>query len=111
MAVIGFTLSIFSGSLIAGKVGEVVLDYQITESGVDQESDDFIGNDYISIWDNDYTTDITLDDLVGEYNVSISPLIIAEIYIVGLGIVLVSTFIPSMMIMRFNPKKILMNQN
>ena len=32
-------------------------------------------------------------------------------FVVGLGIVLVSTIIPSMMIMRFNPKRILMNQN
>ena len=111
VAVIGFTLSIFSGSLVAGKVGEVVLDYQITESGVAEENDYMIGYPSTSIWDTDYTTDITLDDLVGEYSVSISPLIIAEIYVVGLGIVLVSTLIPSLMIMRFNPKKILMNQN
>ncbi|MBQ1810102.1 MAG: ABC transporter permease, partial [Erysipelotrichaceae bacterium] len=67
--------------------------------------------DYNNIWDTDYSSDVTLDDLVSEYNVSVSPLIIAEIYVVGLGIVLVSTIIPSMMIMRFNPKRILMNQN
>ena len=56
-------------------------------------------------------SDVTLDDIVSEYRVSISPLIIGEIYIVGLGIVLVSTIIPSLMIMRYNPKQILMNQN
>lgn len=110
VAIIGFTLSIATGSLVAGKIGETVLDYQITTSGVAEQDDYYIGT-YTSIWDTDYATDVTLDDLVDEYNVSISPLIIAEIYVVGLGIVLVSILIPSMMIMRFNPKKILMNQN
>lgn len=110
VAVLGFTLSVASGSIIANKVGQKVLEYQIQESDLNNDEYDY-GYDYYSIWDSDYTTDVTLDDLVGEYNVSISPLIIAEIYVLGLGIVFVSIIIPSMMIMRFNPKKILMNQN
>ncbi|MCR4951932.1 MAG: FtsX-like permease family protein [Solobacterium sp.] len=110
VAILGFTLSIVSGSVIANKVGQTVLDYQIASSGVN-EGEDYDYYDYNNIWDTDYSSDVTLDDLVSEYNVSVSPLIIAEIYVVGLGIVLVSTIIPSMMIMRFNPKRILMNQN
>ena len=31
--------------------------------------------------------------------------------LLGLGIVFISVIIPSFMIMRYNPKKILMNQN
>ena len=110
VAILGFTLSIVSGSMIANKVGQTVLNYQIASSGVN-ETDDYDYYDYTSIWDTDYTSDVTLDDLVSEYNVTVSPLIIGEIYVVGLGIVLISTIIPSMMIMRFNPKRILMNQN
>jgi len=109
VAILGFSLAIVSGSMVANKVGRTVLDYQIVSSGVEDEEDDFYY--YESIWDDNYNTQITLDDLVEEYDVSISPKIIAEIYVVGLGIVLISTIIPSMMIMRFNPKKILMNQN
>ena len=109
VAVLGFTLSIVSGSLIANKVGATVLDYQIAASDVTEENDRY--NHYESIWDTNYTTDVSLEDLVSEYNVSISPVIIGEIYVVGLGIVLISILIPSMMIMRFNPKRILMNQN
>lgn len=112
VAIIGFTLSIISGSLIANKVGATVLEYQIQESDVNENEDDFYYNDdYINIWSSDYTSKVTIDDLVSEYSVQISPLIIAEIYILGLAIVLISILIPSMMIMRFNPKKILMNQN
>ena len=110
VALLGFTLSIGTGSLLANKVGQTVLQYQISSSGLDEEDN---SNDYYfgDIYNNDYTSEVSLDDIVSNYNVSISPLIIAEIYIVGLIIVLISILIPSMMIMRFNPKKILMNQN
>ena len=109
VAVIGFTLSVVSGSLIAKRIGNTVLEYQISNSDVNEE--DQFNYNYQSIWNNDYSTDITIDDLISEYEVSISPLIIAEIYVLGLGIVLISVIIPSFMIMRYNPKKILMNQN
>ncbi len=113
VALLGFTLSIGTGSLIANKVGQTVLEYQISSSGLNDEDDSNGGifSDVSSIWNESYTTEISLDDIVSNYSVSISPLIIAEIYIVGLGIVLISILIPSMMIMRFNPKKILLNQN
>ena len=110
VAVLGFTLSIGTGSLIANKVGQTVLEYQITSSGLNEDEED---SDYYfsAIWNEDYNTEITLEDIVSNYNVSVSPFIILEIYVVGIGIVFVSTIIPMMMIMRFNPKKILMNQN
>lgn len=109
VAIIGFTLAVGSGSLIANKIGATVLDYQIQSDELDNDDDYYYS--YNSIWNDDYTTDISLDDIVSEYNVSISPLIIGEIYVLGLGIVFVSIIVPSMMIMRYNPKRILMNQN
>ncbi len=112
VAVLGFTLSIISGSMVASRVGENILNYQIASSGVeDAEEDPWDDGYYNQLWNDDYTTDIQLDDLVAEYHVTVSPLIIAEIYVVGLGIVLISTIIPSLMIMRFNPKKILLDRN
>ena len=110
VAIVGFTIAVGSGSLVANKVGQKVLEFQIQESDVSEE-DEYYYNEYYSIWDDDYSTEISLDDLVSEYEVTVSPLIIGEIYVMGLGIVLVSILIPSLMIMRFNPKKILMNQN
>lgn len=110
VAVIGFSLSIVSGSLVAKKIGNTVLEYQIASSGMSEEEDPYY-YDYYNPWDENYTTEITLDDLLAEYEVSVSPIIIAEIYVLGLGIVMISVIIPSFMIMRYNPKKILMNQN
>ena len=109
VAILGFTLSVLSGSLIANKVGQQVLAYQVDLSGVDElgkEEDDYY---YTSVWDESYFSEISLEDMVSQYQVEISPLIIAEIYVAGLGIVLVSILIPSLMIMRFNPKRILMS--
>ena len=107
VAIVGFTLATFSGALISKKVGNVVLDYQIQRDELNENVDYY----YDSVWNDDYFTHITLDDLVSEYDSSISPIIIGEIYVMGLGIVFISTLIPAMMIMRFNPKRILMNQN
>lgn len=111
VAILGFTLAIGSGSLIARKVGNSVLEYQIASSEVDKNPDDYWYDDRYNIWDDNYATDISLDDLVAEYDVSVSPVIIAEIYVLGLGIVMISILIPSLMIMRYNPKRILMSQN
>lgn len=108
VALIGFTLSTISGSIISSKIGNTVLDYQIQRDELDKTDDYYY---YDSVWNEDYFTHITLDDLVSEYDSSVSPFIIMEIYIMGLGIVFISTLIPALMIMRFNPKKILMNQN
>ena len=110
VAVLGFTLSVISGSLIAKRIGNTVLEAQIASSDVNEEEEIFTGN-YLDPWNTDYTTEISLDDLISEYEVKISPLIIAEIFVLGLGIVMISVIIPSFMIMRYNPKKILMNTN
>ena len=107
VALLGFTLSVISGSLIAGRVGDIVLDYQKeTEEQYNTEE-----NNYYYSSSTNYFTEITQDDLLSQYEVTISPLIIAEIYVLGLGVVFISILIPSVMIMRFNPKQILLNTN
>ena len=110
VAIVGFTLAVVSGSMISKEIGYRVLEMQIAESEVGNEEEEYDWG-YIDPWSQDYTTEITLDDLVSEYEVTISPAIIAEIYVLGLGIVLISVIIPSFMIMRYNPKQILMNTN
>ncbi|MDO5440892.1 MAG: FtsX-like permease family protein, partial [Erysipelotrichaceae bacterium] len=110
VALIGFTLAVGSGSIISKRVGTTLLDNQIQSSGLNEEEEYQYTTDYYDPWNNNYDTEISLDDIIAEYDVTVSPFIIGEIYVVGLGIVLISVVIPSIMIMRFNPKKILMNQ-
>jgi len=102
VAIIGFTLAVVSGSLVAKSIGQAVLNYQLTNTDTTDDNNYYYYND-------DYFTEITQDDMLSEYEVSINPIIIAEIYILGIGVVLVSILIPSYMIMRFNPKRILTN--
>ena len=90
------------------------MDYQVaTEDQYSDEENNNNGGIYIGneLWNTNYFTSITQEEILEEYEVEISPLIIAEIYILGLGVVFLSILIPSAMIMRFNPKKILMSTN
>ena len=104
IAVIGFTLAVASGSMMSKSIGNSLLEYQITASEVEVEDDkDFY------IYEDSYFSEITLDQMIAGYEVTIGPVIIAQIYLAGLAIVLLSILIPSLMIMRFNPKRILTN--
>ena len=93
---------------MAGRVGELVLDYQTT-SDQKYESDD--EDSYVWTSSTDYFTTVTQDQLLSEYHVSVSPLLIVEIFLLGTGVVLIAIVIPSFMIMRLNPKQILLEQN
>lgn len=103
VALLGFTLSAVSGSLIASSAGQAILSYQVAVDDSYASDDDTI----YYYGDQTYFTEVNQADLLENYQVSISPVIIAEIYVAGIGIVLVSILVPSLMIMRFNPKKIL----
>lgn len=111
VAVIGFTLAVGTGTIISKQIGNKVLDYAIAAADVTEKENFGWDDGYIDPWNTNYSTDVTLDDFVAQYEVKISPAIILMVYGVGLSITLVSIIIPSAMIMRFNPKKILMNQN
>lgn len=107
LAFIGFGIASVSGSLMAGSVGEMVLDYQTSsDKQYEEEDSGFVWTD-----STDYFTNVTQDDLLSEYHVSVSPLLILEIFILGTGVVLIAIVIPSFMIMRLNPKQILLEQN
>ena len=103
IAFVGFALASVSGSLMAGRVGDLVLDYQ-SNADAQYESED----DYYFTSSDSYFTEVTQDELFSQYHVSVSPLLIFEIFILGTGVVLISIVIPSAMIMRLNPKQILL---
>lgn len=106
-AVLGFSLALVSGSLISKQIGNAVLAYQVT----DQESSSDINNSFYFSSSNNYFTEITQEDMLSEYDVNIDPMIILQIYLLGIGVVGISILIPSLMIMRYNPKQILLSQN
>ena len=109
IALLSFTLASASGTMLAGKVGDMVLDYQTASEA--EYSD--LNNDDNYYWygDNNYFTNVTQEDLLSQYEVKVSPVLIAEIYVIGTLVVMISIIIPSFMIMRLNPKQILLEQN
>ncbi len=107
VALIGFSAAILSGSLIAGKVGDEVLKFQQSREEV-SETPTWVSTRKDP---NDYFTEISQEELFAEYKVTVSPILIAEIYIFGLSVVFVAILIPSAMIMRLNPKQILLSTN
>jgi len=110
IALIGFSLAVASGSMIAGKVGDAVLKFQTdTDAQYASSEDDSMYYDFST--GSDYFTTVTQDDLFSKYHVSVSPTLILEIYLLGTGVVFIAIVIPAFMIMRLNPKQILMEQN
>ncbi len=109
IALIGFSLAVVSGSMIAGRVGDAVLQYQTaTESQYADNTDD---NNYYFSDTTNYFTNVTQDEMLSQYHVKVSVGLIGEIYVLGTAVVLVAIVIPSFMIMRLNPKQILLEQN
>jgi len=110
IAIIGFSLSIISASFLSNKVGESVWKAQSTYDGIVELEDN--NNEYDdSFWNpsSAHVTEINYQDINDNYQARVSTSIIVQIYIAGLIIVLLAILIPSLMIMRFSPKKILMS--
>ncbi len=107
IAIIGFSLAAFSGVIAAEAVGDWILDTQISRQE-EPEEDDFFGGGYYDT-SEDYFTEVSQEELIGNYKVSISPWLVLQIYGLGILVVLISIIVPSFMIMRLNPKQILLN--
>lgn len=99
VALIGITLSLFSGNFLAQGISETLLDAEDT-----QNTDDMM---YYSELQS-YQSEVTTDDVMESYEVKLDSSYILMFYLVGLLTILVSTIIPLIYIVRLNPKKIMM---
>ena len=107
IGLIGFTLATFTGSIISKSVGNAVLEYQLSNEKPTNQSNSGMS---VSIGGGEtYFTDISQEELLAEYEVSINPALIGIVYAVGIGVVFLAILIPASSVMRFNPKKILTN--
>ncbi|MEN2467600.1 ABC transporter permease [Ornithinibacillus sp. FSL M8-0202] len=97
VAVIGITISLFSGNFLAA---------QVSDAMVKADTDDHY-NDYI-YYGGVFETDLTTDDVLASYEVTLNSSYILAFYGIGLLTILFSTVIPLIYIVRLNPKKILM---
>lgn len=97
VAFIGITISLFSGNFLAGQVSDAMMK-------ADDKSSIYDDMMYYS----EFQTDLTTEDVLDSYEVSLNSSYILGFYIIGLLTILISTVIPLIYIVRLNPKKILM---
>lgn len=104
VAFIAITISVFSGNMLAKGFSNSLIQTQKTEevdNGYNYNMDDWT---YAQLSNNN----VSEEDVIDAYNISLNPTYILLFYVVGIGVVLISTIAPLIYIMRLNPKKIMM---
>ncbi|NKC67892.1 FtsX-like permease family protein [Vagococcus fluvialis] len=104
VAFVAITISVFTGNMLAKGFSNSLIQSQKTEqvdNGMGYNMDDY----ELARLTN---SSISEDDVIDAYNISLNPTYILLFYVVGIGVVLVSTVAPLIYIMRLNPKKIMM---
>lgn len=110
IALIAFALSSFTGSYLGNNISESVLDTEFFEN---QATEDYgrlgkgIGKG-IGKGDN---KDITNIEDNAAMDISLNTSVMLQLFGLGILLSVLSTIIPSMYVMRFNPKQILTNRN
>jgi len=108
ISLVAITLALFTGNLISGILSNSMIENQvIAQQGAQQ--DPWWGYQEYSILDSmGYGVNITLEELASQYKVTLGPSIILIFYAVGILTVLFSTLVPSLYVLRLNPRKILL---
>ncbi|QGH35672.1 FtsX-like permease family protein [Gracilibacillus salitolerans] len=96
ISIIGMTLSLFTGNLLAQTVSDSLID-----NDNDQREEEMY-------YYTEMQTDLTTEDVIDAYEVSLTGDFILLFYAVGIITILLSTVIPLIYIIRLNPKKIMM---
>lgn len=107
ITVIGFTLAVGTGVMLAGTVGDIILDNYLNA----QEETEIGATDGPIVYyglEGNYFTEVSQEDLIAQYQVKVDIWIIIQIYTLGTLLVFLSILIPGFMVMRLNPKQILL---
>ncbi len=100
IAFAALSLSVVTGNLTASAISDTLIESQTNQN--DQT------NEITYVYSPELTSDATLDDVLEEYEITLSAGYILIMYAIGLGTVLVATIIPTAYIVRLNPKRIMM---
>jgi len=111
VAAIAFTLSLGSGHLLTQQVSETLI-----SSGVIGEPDD--GGGGVIMYESTISSsrkgilpnpeeEVDFNNILENTTFGLTLDVVVNVFLSGLFIILISTLIPSLLIMRFNPKKIL----
>lgn len=100
IAILAFTLSIFTGDIISEKVGDVLLEKELSTLSEENQGRPNMGGGRFE--KNEQNTEV-----ISEIDVSVNFEVIIQLYGVGLLIVLISSITPTILVFRYKPKKIL----
>lgn len=103
IAIVAFTLSIFSGKIISEKVGDVLLEKELSTISEETPEHQGRGEEKFEIMEGQNAD----SEVISEIDVSINFEVIMKLYGFGILIVLISSVIPTMLVFRYKPKKIL----
>jgi len=109
IAVVGITLAVFAGHQISGVVSQNLLENELL--ALTSERDFFNNFDENTIFDSigfPPITNMSPDEMMAAFHVSLSVQGIILFYAVGLGTVIASTAIPIIYVVMLNPKKVLL---
>ncbi len=102
VSLVAMTLSVFSGNYLAKGFSDSLIRTQQT---VD---DGMMMGSVISMGGMLNEENVTEEDVIEAYEIHLTPSYIAIFYLVGLIVILLSTIVPLIYIMRLNPKTIMM---
>lgn len=105
IAVIAFTISIFTGNIISQKVGNELLAKEITATQTETTQS---SSEQKNIRPDDRNVSDEVE-VVSQIDVSVNTNVILQLYGIGIAIVIVSSILPNIIILRYKPKKILTN--
>jgi len=107
---VAITLAVFAGNIISGQMSRNMLRNALVEQANQNEDPWGWGGREWSIFDDIGipTTEMTTDEMMEAFQVSLDFETIGLFYLVGLGAVILSTMVPVLYVVTLNPKKVLM---
>ncbi|MCL1990344.1 MAG: ABC transporter permease [Defluviitaleaceae bacterium] len=104
-SVVAITLSVFVGHLLSSQMSRAMLINQLQA----EQSDDHWNRDW-TIFDQIGipTNQMSVDEMIDAFEVSLGIETVGLFYIIGLGAVVLSTLVPVVYVVTLNPKKVLM---
>jgi len=106
---VAITLAVFTGNIISGVMSRNMLRDALVEQA-NQDDDPWGWSGQWSIFDQFGipTTNMSTDEMMDAFQISLSVETVGLFYIVGLGAVVLSTMAPVLYVVTLNPKKVLM---
>jgi len=103
VALLAIILALFVGNIFSGSVSESMLRDSLIANNSSNQGMSFSTIDYMG-----YSNNASVNEILGNYDVSLDVSTTLVFFIIGIGTVVVATILPMFYIVRLNPKKILM---